>query len=471
MGNSAAAPEPQPDGPAEFSRPPDLENPPPPIPLPVPGPVSMLGPVSISGPVSVSGSGSVSVPPLPEPVVHPPEQSAVSSTSVVVTPQPTGPIFRLPTAALPSPRLLLHTSSGILRTFMCRICLCYEELGHAFTVPECHHQFCLPCLARYLASQITDGQVTLQCPFIGDDNVRCSTLLADADVELVLADPAALAKLQRFRAAREDPTLRGCPACDALQRGDAAEPQMTCTACGAIFCFLHGDAHPPTETCAAFEERSRGQDAVSQAFVNKTSKPCPKCHSLTYKYTGCNHMKCPQCAQDWCWLCGESIHISGPYPRHYDRRNPTSSCAGKQFTADGNEEQDTSCCNRFFRILFYYSPLAVPFYVFAVVLYAVITALTFPCLIASPGYRHSWLRRCVILRIVTFCWAVICFTFLFAGLFVGFLVAWIVGVTLGTLCLPFCAFSGRAELGRHVWCCCCWPAVLVNGVLNEDTEM
>lgn len=43
--------------------------------------------------------------------------------------------------------------------------------------------------------------------------------------------------------------------------------------------------------------------------------------------------------------------------------------------------------------------------------------------------------------------------------------------TLGTLCLPFCAFSGRAELGRHVWCCCCWPAVLVNGVLNEDTEM
>lgn len=46
---------------------------------------------------------------------------------------------------------------------------------------------------------------------------------------------------------------------------------------------------------------------------------------------------------------------------------------------------------------FYYSPLAVPFYVFAVVLYAVITALTFPCLIASPGYRHSWLR-CVAAR-------------------------------------------------------------------------
>eukprot|EP00668_Euglena_longa_P012151 GGOE01014582.1.p1 GENE.GGOE01014582.1~~GGOE01014582.1.p1 ORF type:complete len:454 (+),score=112.26 GGOE01014582.1:80-1363(+) len=395
------------------------------------------------------------------------EQSAVSSTNVVV-PIPSV-VFRRPTAAMPSPRALLHTSSGIIKTFMCRICLCYQELSHASTVSGCSHQFCLECLARYLTSQITDGQVNLQCPFMSDDNVRCDTMLGDDAVEAVVPDDV-LAKWKRFKAARENPDLRACPGCETLLKGDPQNPQMTCS-CGCVFCFVHSDAHPPTESCAAFEERSRGQDAVSQAFVNKTSKPCPKCRSLTYKYTGCNHMKCPQCGQDWCWLCGESIVITGPYPRHYDRRNPTSACAGKQFTTDGNEEQDVTCCNRFFRILFYYSPLAAPFYLFAMVLYALVTVTTFPCLLASEGYRHCWLRRCIILRIVTLCWAVICFSCLLTGVFTGFVVVWIVGVTLGTLCLPFCAFGGRAELGRHVWCCCCWPAVLVNGVLNEDTEV
>jgi len=431
---------------------------------------------------AIVASSTPAAPEVPAPEVATADQSVVtvatSSMSATTTPiavpaEAVGALFRVPSlsaSAIPSPRVILNTSSGILKTFMCRICLCYEELRHAFTVPNCTHQFCVTCLSGYLTSQIVDGRILLQCPDMGEENRRCDSILTTADVAAVVADPAVLAKLERFRAARENPESCVCPDCNAILKGDPAAPRVTCITCGRVFCFLHSDAHPPEESCADFELRSKGHDACTQDLLNKTSKPCPKCSARTYKYTGCNHMKCSQCSQDWCWLCGEGIVIAGPYPRHYDRRNPTSSCAGRQFTQDGNEEEQHNPCGRFFRVLFYYSPFAIPFYLLAVVLYALITALTLPCLLASATYRAVWLRRCIIVRMVTICWALVCFVAILIGLTIGFVLTWLGGIVIGALCLPVCALSRERDLGRDVWCCCCWPVVLVNGVVSEEPE-
>ena len=171
-----------------------------------------------------------------------------------------------------------------------------------------------------------------------------------------------------------------------------------------------------------------------------------------------------------CWLCGEKIFINGPFPRHYDRRNPTSSCAGMQFTNDGNEEQGRSLCGRVLCVLFYFSPLALPFYALAVVLYVLVTLLSIPCLIGHRPYREAWLQPSIIIRMVTACW-VLLLTVLFAlGCFVGITVMWLVGLCLGAMAWPVWLCRSRTDFRQEVWCCCCWPLVLFREVWGQDDE-
>jgi len=53
----------------------------------------------------------------------------------------------------------------------------------------------------------------------------------------------------------------------------------------------------------------------------------------TSKKTAIFHPLKPPAGPDWCWLCGEGIVIAGPYPRHYDRRNPPTALATQIFRA------------------------------------------------------------------------------------------------------------------------------------------
>lgn len=54
-------------------------------------------------------------------------------------------------------------------------------------------------------------------------------------------------------------------------------------------------------------------------------QPCPKCGVPIIKIDGCNHMTCPGCAHEWCWLCRERYT-----PDHYAAWN-INGCAGRQF--------------------------------------------------------------------------------------------------------------------------------------------
>ena len=121
--------------------------------------------------------------------------------------------------------------------------------------------------------------------------------------------------------------------------------------------------------------------------------PPPMPQVPSYKFTGCNHMKCPQCKEDWCWLCGESIVITGMglAPAHYDTRNPISGCAGRQFTREGTEEPPRGC-QRWTRILLFYSPLAIPFYLVALALFLLMTLCMVGRLAADRNARVRWFR-------------------------------------------------------------------------------
>jgi hypothetical protein len=74
-----------------------------------------------------------------------------------------------------------------------------------------------------------------------------------------------------------------------------------------------------TQFCAAcFEEEKSGhvckeEDIATAKAIIKDSKPCPHCHSLTFKVSGCSQMWCTVCKQSWDWHRGvlepnEPIH-------------------------------------------------------------------------------------------------------------------------------------------------------------------
>lgn len=46
-------------------------------------------------------------------------------------------------------------------------------------------------------------------------------------------------------------------------------------------------------------------DDLSEINVRLSSKPCPRCSIQIYKFTGCDHMKCPKCDLDYCYNCNK----------------------------------------------------------------------------------------------------------------------------------------------------------------------
>jgi len=228
-------------------------------------------------------------------------------------------------------------------TFRCHICLSNEKRRYALSLASCGHAFCAPCLRTFIDSRVADGQVDLRCPYVPDAGPRptspqrCETVLSAAEVDTLVLHPRTRRRFLRFRRLRENPHLQECPRCECLQPGSPEAPGVTCTDCQHRFCFTHGDAHPADEDCEAFErrEQAKKQEELSRELVELISRPCPQCQALTYKYTGCNHMTCPRCGDQWCWLCGQSV---ADVAAHFDVGDENAPCAGRQFEIDVNEE-------------------------------------------------------------------------------------------------------------------------------------
>jgi len=62
-------------------------------------------------------------------------------------------------------------------------------------------------------------------------------------------------------------------------------------------------------------------------------RSCPQCSHGTEKSEGCNHITCCICKNNWCWLCGKTMH---DVTEHY----LSGQCAEKQFVNDSEAVED-----------------------------------------------------------------------------------------------------------------------------------
>lgn len=227
--------------------------------------------------------------------------------------------------------------------------ICYDSVTSENTLCKfaCNHQFCKECFVGFARSHILEGRTQLSCFHPVQENNGCAVKNCNMPIQevvlrsLICDDADLLKKFDRFLLLKSNERNRECLKCMHVQLGDPAIPIMTCIECQNQYCFFHANAHCIDQTCEEYEKGIASELQPSIALINDTSKPCPKCSQPIMKSGGCNHMKCTQCGQAFCWLCGKGID-DDVFPAHFQWWNP-SGCSNLQM----NEEIEPSSTARF----------------------------------------------------------------------------------------------------------------------------
>ncbi len=62
----------------------------------------------------------------------------------------------------------------------------------------------------------------------------------------------------------------------------------------------------PSITCAeatTANNKRALENSLSQRFLRANCKICPRCEAIGQKVSGCDHIKCPRCKHEYCWIC------------------------------------------------------------------------------------------------------------------------------------------------------------------------
>merc|ERR1711991_1073132 len=84
-----------------------------------------------------------------------------------------------------------------------------------------------------------------------------------------------------------------------------------CSSCD-VFAAKHKKAK-----CGGLRQRLTKEERNEAKFIEwvkneaergEHSVPCPGCKATVFRSSGCNHMACPMCARDFCFLCGADFY-------------------------------------------------------------------------------------------------------------------------------------------------------------------
>lgn len=216
-----------------------------------------------------------------------------------------------------------------------------ERLG----VEGCDHSFCRECLADHCKVAISSREIPIRCPANGSE--KCTNILKEEQVKNLLCgdggeidkfsstygsigetdgptqsgsvpDISHWTQFQRFLRKLQDPTLISCTRCDEVfSRGSNGLQQshsndVQCSSCGHDFCAIHGDGHL-LQSCADFKPVKN--DLKSEKAIRRFTKPCSHCGIAIHKESGCDHIVCGSCKEDFCFKCGSHEYLSGEMMR------------------------------------------------------------------------------------------------------------------------------------------------------------
>lgn len=215
-----------------------------------------------------------------------------------------------------TPAQLKRSDSGTQQE--CPLCLTEWPVENFPDVSTCDHRSCLSCLQMYLKIEITESRINIACP-------ECSEKFHPNDIKFILQDEVLMQKYEDFMVRRvlvADPDARWCPAPDCgyavIAKECAGCPKIKCErpGCDTFFCYHCKQYWHPNKTCdTARAERALNDRSGSVTYSHDAEsqkdyiKPCPRCSAFIMKMNdgSCNHMTCPVCGAEFCWLCMKEI--------------------------------------------------------------------------------------------------------------------------------------------------------------------
>ncbi|CAD5230695.1 unnamed protein product [Bursaphelenchus okinawaensis] len=285
---------------------------------------------SVSDQLQISGSAATSS---AEPSTQPPSVPC-SSFDVCQVTDNLSDVYRPANSTLSNDKTLYYSSlddtlmsaGGDAERMECQVCFVQQSAQNFPVLSNCDHRPCHGCLIKYLQIEIMESRISLACP-------ECVIELHPNDIQTVLKNDAQLlSRYERFMIRKvliTEGDVRWCPApdCDyaVIASGCAACPQLECQrpGCGTLFCYhCKGEWHA-NQTCdeargqsverifnaATAANTSAAGDTTGEFFKPGDLKACPRCGTLIVKMNdgSCNHMVCPMCQADFCWLCLKEI--------------------------------------------------------------------------------------------------------------------------------------------------------------------
>jgi hypothetical protein len=202
--------------------------------------------------------------------------------------------------------------------FVCAIC--QENVYEPMTELMCAHAFCKGCLVTYIQIKIEEGQILLiNCPYL-----NCQSQIYEFTIQRLVSETV-FSKYLRFKKIEElsrDPFLKWCPVadCEGYDKGSLKKSRLICNICSFEYCFYCSSKWHPREKCKFEDEKKLDKWAHQQGI-----KFCPNCRRKVEKNLGCDHMTCPKCNYEWCWLCGtryNSEHYNNCQVKKMQRLNP-----------------------------------------------------------------------------------------------------------------------------------------------------
>ena len=205
-----------------------------------------------------------------------------------------------------------HSNYGnySIKTFICEICTEEVECTNLKNLKlSCNHNFCEDCWVDYLEEKIKNGKVT-KIPCMKS---KCTTILDEKFVKKIISSkPELLEKYEKFLNSKKllesNKKIKFCPFpdCEGYAEKKGLKKNVKCNY-GHEFCFVCLQKPHGLKSCSKMIDKG-----FEEWKTHTLVKRCPYCQYWTEKLDGCNHMTCPECNFQWCWVC-EKECVAGHY--------------------------------------------------------------------------------------------------------------------------------------------------------------
>ena len=221
----------------------------------------------------------------------------------------------------------------------CPCCCCIITRDESCVCDE-GHRFCRACVLR--AAQIAAGQCRGEIRCLG--SYSCTAVIPEVELQGILPERLLeqLEEIRQIKAmyARFGDGVRRCGNCnEVFGVEEGYEDGAECPQCGVVVGSrgAGGRRRRSVGVMWALRRKMRRELRESEEereWMGDHFMLCGRCQAPTYKIEGCNHMSCPRCEADWCYLCGGVFSTT---EEHYDR--PGAGCYGKQFASGADESE------------------------------------------------------------------------------------------------------------------------------------